>query len=382
MKKTSLTLVVFTLMNFVVTMTSLVFNGILDKVAITLNVSIANSGLLNSMYAYGAAFGVPITLILFRKIERTRMLKLMLFITILTTFALVFAQKFEQLLIVRLAMGISANSYGVLAISKVISISNKERQGRSMSFLIMGSSLSMVIGIPLARILTTLFDWRLIFWILNIIMIISLIYFMIYLPYEKISTKLDLKKELKFLKEGKTLSIIIYTFIMFLGYSALYTYVTPYLLLLFPSLEDMMGIILVIMGVASFIGNWIGGQAYDRIGFSKSMLIGAALQLVLTILIIVFQPLKWLSLICITLWVMSSWFAGLQPNTGIAQVTENKSSFIISINGSALQLGGAIGSSLAALVIPISGIQNLVYIAILSNLVITLLQIISNLKNT
>ena len=86
MKKTSLTLVVFTLMNFVVTMTSLVFNGILDKVAITLNVSIANSGLLNSMYAYGAAFGVPITLILFRKIERTRMLKLMLFITILTTY--------------------------------------------------------------------------------------------------------------------------------------------------------------------------------------------------------------------------------------------------------------------------------------------------------
>ena len=67
MKKANLTLLVFALMNFVITMTAFVFNGILDKVAVSLNVSIANSGLLNTMYAYGAAFGVPVTLIVFRK---------------------------------------------------------------------------------------------------------------------------------------------------------------------------------------------------------------------------------------------------------------------------------------------------------------------------
>ena len=85
MKKISLTLMVFTLMSFVLSMTAVVFNGILDKIAITLNVSVASSGLLNTMYSYGAAFGVPITLIVFRKIERIKMLKIMLFITILMT---------------------------------------------------------------------------------------------------------------------------------------------------------------------------------------------------------------------------------------------------------------------------------------------------------
>lgn len=378
MKKTSITLSVFILMNFVITMTALVFNGILDKVAISLNISVANSGLLITMYSYGAAFGVPITLILFRKIERAKMLKIMLFITILMTLALVFAQNFGQLLIIRLVMGISANSYGVLAISTVLSLSDKGRQGRSMAFLIMGASLALVIGIPLTRVLSSIIDWRSIFWILNIIMILSLIYFQMYLPEgDHESTKLNLKTELKYFKDGKALLIIIYSTAMFIGYGAFYNYVTPYLLILFPSIETMMSFILVILGIASFTGNLIGGYVSDRIGYVRSLLLGAVLQLVFMLLIFVFQPIKWLSIIFVIFWLMSAWFTGLQLNTGIAQVTQNKSNLIISINSSAIQLGTAIGSSLAAIMIPISGIQNIVFITLLTSVGITLIQLIS-----
>ncbi len=378
MKKTSLTLMVFTLMSFVLSMTASVFNGILDKVAISLNISVANSGLLNTMYAYGAAFGVPITLILFRKIERIKMLKIMLFITILMTFALVYTQNFGQLLIIRLVTGISSNSYGVLAVSTVVSLSAKERQGRSMAFYIMGSSLALVIGIPLTRVLSSIFEWRSIFWILNIIMLLSLIYFKMYLPEgDHASTKLDLKTELKFFKDGKTLLVITYTLMMFVGYGAFYTYITPYLLLLFPSLETMMSLILVLLGIASFTGNLIGGHVSDHLGYAKSLLLGAALQITLMVLILVFQPAKWFSVSFAILWLMSAWFTGLQLNTGIAQVTQNKSSFLISINSSSIQLGGAIGSSLAAIVISLNGIQNIIYITLLTSLGIMIIQFIS-----
>lgn len=121
-------------MSFVLAMTTFVFSGILDKVAVSLGISVAESGLLNTMYSYGAAFGVPITLILFRKVECSWLL-----------------------------MGISANSYGVLAISTVLALSPKDRQGRSLAFYIMGSSLALVIGIPLTRALSAVLDWRSIF---------------------------------------------------------------------------------------------------------------------------------------------------------------------------------------------------------------------------
>lgn len=379
MKKTNITLIIFSLMSFVLAMTAFVFNGILDKVAISLNISIANSGLLNTMYGYGAAFGVPITLIVFRKVERIKMLKITLFITILMTVALIFSQNFSQLLISRLIMGVSANSYGVLATSTVVALSTKEKQGRSMAFYIMGASLALVIGIPLTRALSSILEWRSIFWILNILMILSLIYFIMYLPEgNHASTKLNLKSELKYFKDRKTLLIITYTLIMFLGYGAFFTYVTPYLLILFPSIETMMSLILVLLGIAGFAGNLIGGHVSDHLGYAKSMLLGAVLQISSILLILLFQSVKWLSVLFIILWVMGAWFTGLQLNTGIAQATQNKSSFMISINSSAIQLGGAIGSSLAAIIISISEIQNIVYITLLTSLIIIIIQFISN----
>ena len=381
MKKPNLTLLVFSLMSFVLAMTAFIFSGILDKVAVSLGISVAESGLLNTMYSYGAAFGVPITLILFRKVERSRMLKLMLFATILTTFALIYAQNFVQLLIVRLLMGISANSYGVLAISTVLALSPKDRQGRSLAFYIMGSSLALVIGIPLTRALSSILDWRSIFWILNAMMLLSRAYFMKYLPKaDHEATKLDLKNELQFFKDGKTLLLLAYTLMMFMGYNAFYTYATPYLLLLFPSIEPLMSLILVALGLASFTGNLLGGHVSDAIGYAKSMMLGAVLQTAAMLLILVFQPSKWLSVLFIIIWLMSAWFTGLQLNTGIAQVTDNKSSFMLSINGSLIQLGGAFGASLAAVVINLSGIQSIAFIALLTSLALVLIQMVSMKK--
>ena len=381
MKKPNMMLLVFSLMSFVLAMTAFVFSGILDKVAVSLGISVADSGLLNTMYSYGAAFGVPITLILFRKVERSRMLKLMLFATILTTFALIYAQNFVQLLIVRLLMGISANSYGVLAISTILALSPKDRQGRSLAFYIMGSSLALVIGIPLTRALSSILDWRSIFWILNAMMLLSLAYFMKYLPKaDHEATKLDLKNELQFFKDGKTLLLLAYTFAMFMGYNAFYTYATPYLLLLFPSIEPLMSLILVALGLASFTGNLLGGHVSDAIGYAKSMMLGAVLQTAAMLLILVFQPSKGLSVLFIIVWLMSAWFTGLQLNTGIAQVTENKSSFMLSINSSLIQLGGAFGASLAAVVINLSGIQSIAFIALLTSLALVLIQMVSMKK--
>ena len=381
MKKPNTMLLVFSAMSFVLAMTAFVFSGILDKVAVSLGISVAQSGLLNTMYSYGAAFGVPITLILFRKVERSRMLKLMLFATILTTFALIYAQNFVQLLIVRLLMGISANSYGVLAISTILALSPKDRQGRSLAFYIMGSSLALVIGIPLTRALSAVLDWRSIFWILNAMMLLSLVYFLKYLPKaDHEATKLDLKNELQFFKDGKTLLLLAYTLTMFMGYNAFYTYATPYLLLLFPSIEPLMSLILVGLGLASFTGNLIGGHVSDAIGYAKSMMLGAVLQTAAMLLILVFQPSKWLSVLFIIVWLMSAWFTGLQLNTGIAQVTDNKSSFMLSINGSLIQLGGAFGASLAAVVINLSGIQSIVFVTLLTSLALILIQVVSMRK--
>lgn len=55
-----MTMFVFIIMNFVLSMSSELFNGILDKIAIDLNLPLSQTGYLTSFYAYGAGIGVPI----------------------------------------------------------------------------------------------------------------------------------------------------------------------------------------------------------------------------------------------------------------------------------------------------------------------------------
>lgn len=378
MKKMKLILLIFTLMNFVVSMTALVFNGILDKVAISLNVSIANSGLLGTMYAYGAALGVPVTLILFGKINRTKMLKIMLIITIIMTGALILCHNFSQLLIVRFIMGISANGYGVLATSIVISFASKNKQGRTLAFLIMGSSLALVVGIPLTRILSNTIDWRVIFLGLMVIMVFSLIIFQFFLPEtNQQSRSFDFENEFNLFKKRKTLVVIGSSIIIFIGYGSFYNYITPYLLETFPATEKLMSGFLVILGIASFIGNLLGGFIADCIGYRKSLLIGCFLQFLFIGFIYIFQSNQWLSIMFAILWQMSAWFIGLQLNTGIAQATKNKSSFIISLNSSAIQLGTAVGANISASLIATVGMEKIILVSLLASAIMTIIQFIS-----
>ena len=97
-------------MNFVSTMTASLFNGILDKVAIDLNVSVALTGLLNSAYALGAAIGVPIVLIVFFNANRKHLIITLLSLTFISTIGLIYAPNFAILLVFRTLMGVVANS--------------------------------------------------------------------------------------------------------------------------------------------------------------------------------------------------------------------------------------------------------------------------------
>lgn len=360
-----LTLAVFTIMNFVLGMMASVFGGILDVVAASLGVSVADAGLLNAVYSYGAAIGVPILLILFRKIERSKMLKIMLSLSILMTTALILAGNFQIMLIIRLAMGVTVSSYGVLATSMVAALCPPERLGRTMAILISGNAASLVIGVPLTRALSEVLDWKSIFIILTAVMVLALVYYFLRLPkLEKSPSDMNFTGELKFLKNPRVLQVIFFSLFMFVGYGGLYTYITPFLLDALPHFEEIMPFILVLLGCASFAGNLIGGFVSDRIGYAKSIFIGGILQLSAILLILLSRPVGAMVAAVSIFWVMSSWFTGLQLNTGIAKATENRSSFMLSLNSSCIQLGTAIGASLAGTIISFSGIKNIVFLTL------------------
>ncbi len=375
MKKSQLTLIVFMLMNFVIGMSAMVFGGILDQVAISLNVSVALTGLLATSFSIGAAIGVPIILIVFAQANRKRLMLILLSLSLLSNIATILAPNFVLLLVARTLMGITINGYGVMAISTVTSLAEKDRQGRSLAFLIMGNALAMLVGIPLARALSGILDWRGIFWILNLLTFLAFVYFALVLPNPKEeAAKMSILDQFEYLKSIKVWTLLIFTLVMFSGYAALNTFVTPFLLDRFPGLNPIMSLVLVGLGLASFIGNNIGGHLSDRIGYSKSMLVGAILQALNILMVIVLRNYTLFNILFIIFWIMSAWITGLQLNLGIMQETHHDARFIISLTGTSIQMGSAIGSSIAALIVANFGIQSIVYFTLGMTLLMVVIQ--------
>lgn len=347
-----MTMIVFIIMNFTLSMSSTLFNGILDKIAVELSIPLSKTGYLSSFYAYGAGIGVPIFLIVFRKYNRSILLKTMLFLNIIVTCLSLIAPNFTLLLMMRFLMGLTGNSYGVLATSNIAALSPKDKVGKNLSLLITGGASALMIGVPLTRTLVAMYSWQKIFIVLVGIMLCAWIYFLLNLPnHIDVEFHSDLKVELGLLKDKQVQLVLICSIINFIGYGAFYTYITPYLVTLFPQFDRTMSVILSLIGFCSFSGNLIGGIVCDCVGYKKALMLGTFVQILTGVCIVFTQNSAYSNLLFSLLWMFTGWFIGLQINTGIAVVTRSKSSLMISLNGSCISLGQAAGVSVASMII-------------------------------
>ena len=371
---TPLMMLVFIIMNFANSMQAAVFGGILDQVAQQLSISAAETGLLTSVYAYGAGIGVPVFLIVFRRFDRTILLKSMLAATIAATAVMVHAESYTLLVVTRFIMGLTGSCYGVLATSTIASLSDEKKIGGALAKLIAGAALALVVGIPLTRALSDVLHWKDIFRILMGLMGAALVYFMVTLRKgPKPAASAGVRTELRFFRNRAVLLSLASSMVTFIGYGAFYVYITPYLLDRIPVLEPYMSVILAVIGCCAFAGNLIGGKLCDRIGYRKALIIGSLLQTVIAALILLTGNAGWINLIPVLLWMVMGWLIGLQINTGINVATERKSSFMVSLNGSGIQVGQAVGASIAAQLMSGVGIRYIILVSIIASIAVFLM---------
>lgn len=348
---------VFIVMNFVMSLSGTLFNGILDRIAVTMNIDVAKTGYLTSLYAYGA-IGAPVLLLIFRKIRRSLLLKGTLLLNIVFGLLSVIAANFNLLLFARFMLGLFGTAYGVLATTSIAALSSQEKVGKNLSLLIAGSAASLMVGIPLCRVLIHYYSWQSIYLVLILLMLAGFVYFVFCLPEIKQSeAALNLRQELEMVKQKKVWMVLVCSLVTFIGYGAFYTYLTPYLVALFPQLEPAMGVILVVIGACSFLGNLLGGVVCDKIGFRKALWLATILQVGLGFVILFSQASLYVNLLFIFLWMLNCWFIGLQLNTGINIVTNRQSNLLVSLNGSIIQFAQALGTSFAAMIIAGYGVS-------------------------
>lgn len=355
-----------TFISFLVGTLQFVIGGILDKVAASAGVSVSTAGQVITAFSLANAIGTPVVIMATAKMDRRKQLLLALAIILLSIVSTIALPGFGFLMASRVLLGVGTGVFGISAYSIVANLAPPGRQARALSNLAMGSSASLVFGVPIGRVVATAYDWKTIFWVIGFFSMLAMFAAARAIPAEEGEAPLPLGKQLAILKNPKITVALSVTFFMFISYSVVNTYITPFLTSVLPMIEREMSVILFALGMASLIGSKLGGFLADRIGAARTLVGGMVVQALALILISIVSGSVIVTIPMLILWSIAAWTCGPTLSFNLVSIAPEASGIMLSLNSTFVQLGFAAGAVIGGIAVGGSSIMAISWIGAVS----------------
>ncbi|KZE77751.1 MULTISPECIES: MFS transporter [Paenibacillus] len=342
---------ILAIVSFLVGTSEYIISGILDRIATTMGITVPAAGQLITVFSLAYAIGTPILMAVTAKWDRRKLLlsSLGLFaVANVLSFAL---PGFGMFIAARILMALGAGMVVVTALSIAAKIAPAGKQASSIATVTMGFTASLIIGVPLGRMISSAFGWKTVFLGIALTGIIALIVIAMTLPRLKGDQPVPLLQQFALLKKPEVALGLGITFFWVGGYSLAYTYISPYLLNVSGVGEDMLSSVLLVFGIASLIGSKIGGYSADKKGIPFTLLGGMILHGI-SLLLIPFAAHSLITLFALLiLWSFAAWTTGPTQQYNLVTLVPESSGVMLSLNQSTMQLAMAAGAGIGGVVV-------------------------------
>lgn len=333
------------IISFMVGTSQFVIVGILDKVAASLGVTVELAGQLVTAFAVANAIGAPPLVMALAKRRSNVQLVVTLVCILVGIAVLLGTDSFAWIMISRALLGIGSGAF--VAVSYIVAASLAGEKGRAsaMAYISMGFSASLVLGVPLGRFLTAWYDWKFLFVLLGIGVLISIWPVYRWIPEGRERTVTSVSEQLQVLKEAPLRKALFLTAILFASFAVVNTYTIPLLQSLPMMDESMMSITLLALGMASLIGSKLGGIMADAWGAARTIYASIGIQVVGLAL---FSCLSWSlygSIGVLLIWSMFAWVFGLAQSYQVSSISNKAPGVALSFNSAVVQVAFAIGAA-------------------------------------
>ncbi|MGH1516456.1 MFS transporter [Chryseobacterium sp. JK1] len=337
--------------------------GILPVLAKTFNVSIDTAGWLMSGFALTVALCGPFITALTKNINRKTILLLVLATFVISNMMSALSTNFTVLLISRIIPAIFYPAFWAIALTLGMKQVAPKDAPKAISVVMMGLSISTVIGVPLTTYFADLFNWKASFIISGIVNIIAFLSLLLVVPSTPVERKKNNTQNLTILKEPFVWINYLYILLKIAGMFATYSYLADY----FTKITHMNGaqvsLMLLLFGIAGILGNWIVGKIV-----SKNVHLGFRYFPVALILVEVlayffgtwFIPMT----VIIFIWGFVHTSGFLIGNTrGAYKIPRETLEFTNSFVPSFFNLGVTFGTIAGGWVIKSTGVHNIIWIS-------------------
>lgn len=349
---------VLTILSFLVGTSQFVIVGILDKIAAYASVSIATAGQLISAFALASALGTPLLVLIMTrlKLDLRRQLLVSLVILLGGIVLTLFFAGFNFLLLARIVLGVGTGVFVATAFAMAANLALPGKQGAAMSSISLGFSASLVFGVPLGRVLASLYEWQVIFWLLGFLSVAGAMVIIKFFTADTGKTPMPFGQQLSLLKNLHLVSALTITFLVFTSYSIFNTYITPFLAGVVTVEEQSLSMVLSAIGIASLLGSKLGGRFVDHLGITPTLFGSMAVQGITLAFLSLSADWESLSILLILLWATAAWTFGLTQSVNISLLEPTIASIMLSLNSSCVQLGFAAGATIGGFAVTTSSL--------------------------
>jgi DHA1 family putative efflux transporter-like MFS transporter len=345
------TIYLLALVSFLVGTSEYIIAGILDKIAGTLGITLGAAGQLITVFSLVYALCTPFIMAATVRWERRKLLVVALSVFAAANLLAFILPGYGLFFIARILMALAAGVVVVSAYSLAAKIAPKGKQASSIATVITGFTASLIIGVPLGRIVAASYDWKLVFAGIGVLGILAVLVIRFSIPTTEGDAPIPLRKQLAMLKNPRIATALAVSFFWLGGYSIAYTYISPYLLTLTGLNEKSLSIALFAFGLASLVGSKFGGYSTDKWGVSRTLVSGMALHGVILILLTLVASQPFAVFPLLLLWSLSAWSSGPAQQFNLVTLAPESSGVLISLNSSVMQLAMAAGAGIGGIVL-------------------------------
>ncbi len=284
-KKLPAALWALTISAFGIGTTEFVIVGLLPTVANDLKTSISSAGLLVSLYALGVAVGAPILTALTSRINRKKLLLGVMVLFIIGNGLASIAPSFITLVLARILTGFAHGVFFSIGATISASLVPEDKRASAIAIMFAGLTVAIVTGVPLGTYIGQHFGWRATFIGVAALGIIGFIASSLLIPDTIQKSKpLQLKDQLKVLKNPSILLVLAITALGYGGTFVSFTYMAPLLESISGFSADATSLLLLIYGIAIALGNVIGGKVANQKPIKALMIMFVLQAIVLLVL--------------------------------------------------------------------------------------------------
>ncbi len=280
---------------FIINTTEFVPVALLSDIAQDFAITTAQTGQMLTLYAWIVAIMSLPLMLLTGKIERKRLLMVLFAVFIVSHALSVVAWNFQILLISRVGVAFSHAIFWSITAAMILRVAPEGKKALALSVLATGTSLAMVLGVPIGRLVGQGFGWRTTFAGIGVLAFIIFILQAKLLPTLPSMFEGSVKKVPELLRNPLLVCLYLFCFVVFTAHYTAYAYIEPFMRQIGASSETVVTLMLLIFGAAGIVGSMIFSRWGDN--FSTILMLVSTLLLLLCLVT--------LSLVVTSVWALA-----------------------------------------------------------------------------